>query len=159
MTWDSIGTVAELIGAVGVILSLIYVGKQLKQTNLMSRSAVHVARSEVTIDWANCISGLPNMHEILAKVHYHGLVREDASETERIALGYFFVSLIGQIHMGYRQWKEGILSEEELEDIIGSSAPVMAFPYLSSAWPYIKGGYREDFLQWLEAKYDLRESR
>lgn len=152
---DQISSVAELIGALGVILSLVYVGKQLKQTNLMTRSSVHLTRSNVLVDWATTIACAPELCETLAKVHYHKLVREDATDVERMQLGYLFAALLAQIHMSFEQHKEGILSQEEVEEFFGPAAAVIAQPYLASAWPILKGGYPIDFQEWFQSRYNL----
>ena len=106
MNWDAIGTIAELIGAAGVILSLVYVGRQLNQSKL-----------------------------------------------ERIQLGYLFTALSNQLHMGFEQWKEGLISREELEDYMGPAMGILAFPYLRSVWPILKPGYPVDFQEWFETRY------
>ena len=94
MNWDAIATLAELIGAAGVIVSLVYVGKQLKQTNAQSRAAAHYARSEAVLNWATSVACCPRLCEILAKVHFHGLVRDDATEPERMHLGYLYGAIV-----------------------------------------------------------------
>ena len=38
MEWDALGAVAELMGAIGVIASLIYVGGQIKQNTRATRA-------------------------------------------------------------------------------------------------------------------------
>jgi len=38
MNWEAIGTVAEVVGAVAIVLSLIYVATQIKQNTAASRA-------------------------------------------------------------------------------------------------------------------------
>ena len=157
MNWDAIGTFAEIIGAAGVILSLVYVGKQLRQTNSMSRSSVHLARSEAMANFAMNIACAPHLFEALTKVHFHDLVRDDATEEERMQLGYIYVAVVCQLHMGFEHWKEGILSKSDLEEYIGPAASIMSFPYLPSVWPFLKLGYPVDFQRWFEVRYNLAD--
>ena len=130
MNWDAIGTIAELIGAAGVILSLAYVGKQLRQTNSTSHSE-HVARAEALTSLSMNVACSPHLVETEAKVHYHDLVRNDTTELERIQLGYLFSALSNQLHMGFEQWKEGLLVREDLEEFMGPAAGIMAFPFFA----------------------------
>jgi hypothetical protein len=146
---------AEVIGAIGVILSLLYVGKQLKQTNAMSRSAARQALSAELNDWAMAIASSPSLAESLAKVHFQELVRSDATDVERIQIGYAFVGFVGQMHLAYEQTKEGILTEKELSDLHGPSRGLMRQRYLSSVWPILRHTYPEDFCGWLERRYNL----
>jgi len=52
MNWDAIGSIAEYIGAIGVILSLVYVGRELRQSNKMARSATRQEMTATTSNWA-----------------------------------------------------------------------------------------------------------
>ena len=38
MNWEAIGAVGEIIGAIAVVASLVYVGIQVHQSNILSRS-------------------------------------------------------------------------------------------------------------------------
>ena len=152
---DQLTTIAELIGAAGVILSLIYVGKQLKQTNSISRSNVHWARSDGMVGWATSVACTPDLCETLAKVHYHNLVRDSATEAERMQLGYLLSGLVGQIHMSFEQWKEGIITKAELEGFYGPATAVLAQPYIASAWPVLRHGFPADFQEWFERRDEI----
>lgn len=149
---------AELIGAIGVILSLLYVGKQLKQTNSMSRSAVHQTLSSQMSEWTMGVAASPSLAECIAKVHFDDLVREDATDVEKIQIGYALVGIIGQIYMVYEQRKERILSESEA-DVYGPTNALLTKPYLASAWPILRGTYPADFCRWFEQRYQLDVSR
>lgn len=49
MNWDAISAVAELLAAIGVIVSLIFVGLQLKKSNAEARSATMQATTDSEI--------------------------------------------------------------------------------------------------------------
>ena len=46
MNWDAVSAIAEIVGVVGVIVSLIYVAKQLKENTNVSRSQSRQSISE-----------------------------------------------------------------------------------------------------------------
>ena len=46
MTWDAIGAVGEVIGAIGVIASLLYLAKQIKEGKNSTLSATHFQVTE-----------------------------------------------------------------------------------------------------------------
>lgn len=91
----------------------------------------------------------------MAKVHYHELVREDATDSERIHVAYTFVGIIGQIHMAYEQMKEGFLSVEEVEEYLSSRVALLQSPYLRSVWPYLAPGWPADFQRWFVERQKL----
>jgi hypothetical protein len=152
---EQVTGLAEMIGAVGVILSLIYVGKQLKQTNAMSRSAARQSLSAQMTDWAMAIAASPTLSESLSKVHFHNLVRDDATDLERVQVAYSFIAIVGQIHLAYEQQKEGILTKEELHNLNGPGGALFRQPYLASLWPVLRPTYPPDFGRWFERRYSL----
>jgi hypothetical protein len=42
MNWDAIGAIAELLGAIGVIASLVYLATQIRQSRLLPRSSTNL---------------------------------------------------------------------------------------------------------------------
>ncbi len=48
MNWDALGAIAELLGAVGVIASLLYLGRQIRQSTKQSFASSYQARAETS---------------------------------------------------------------------------------------------------------------
>jgi hypothetical protein len=155
MDWEMIGSIAELIGATGVILSLLYVGRQLKQSNSMSRSAARQQISAAMNDWAISISSSPTLAEAYSKVHSNDLVYDDASPEERVQLTYSLVAFVGQQQFIYEMWKEGNLSDREAAEINRPGSVLLTKPYFSSVWPLIRASFPSDFVGWFDKKYGL----
>ena len=145
----------EIVGAMAVVASLIYVGKQLKQSNAMSRSEIRNELSAQANAWATSIAASPSLSATMSKVHFHELERKDATETERIQIVYIYVGLVGQIHMAFQQMKEGYLSISELDEYFGARSPVLGLPYLRSLWPLLSVSYPPDFQRWFVARHGL----
>jgi hypothetical protein len=155
---EVITSLAQVIGAIGVISSLLYVGKQLKQTNSMARSVARQALSEQINDWAMAVASSPSLAECFSKVHFQRLVREDATELERTQIVYAVVGFLWQIHLAYEMNKEGILTQKELNDLYGPSGPMLRQPYMRSLWPALRPGYPPDFQQWFDQRFNFAGS-
>jgi NAD/NADP transhydrogenase alpha subunit len=54
MNWDAISSVAEIIGAIAVVVSLIYLASQVKQSNTQARGEAH---SNWLTTWSETIKG------------------------------------------------------------------------------------------------------
>ena len=147
---EQLSYLADIVGVVAIVVSLLYVGRQLKQTNAMSRSGFRQTMSITLNDWAMTIANSPELCLSLSKIQFHGKVRDDMTELERIHLGYTYYALINQIHMAYEHWKEGLLTDNELSEVMGSKSPLIAAPYLVSVWPILEPPYPTDFQQWFE---------
>ena len=93
MNWDAIGSLAEILGAIGVIASLVYVGMQVRQNT----RTMHAASIDAYITSSNfvrqqivanakasralfrippCVIGLP-VHRSITVVHLRGRDRPD----------------------------------------------------------------------------------
>ena len=155
MDWEIVGSIAETVGAIGVVLSLLYVGRQLRQSNSMARSAARMEISSAMNTWTASIASSPELADAIAKVQLHDLVREDASDRERVQIGYSLVGLVSQQHFLYEQWKEGVLTQTEMEDLYAPSSGMLAKPYLRSIWPVIRNTFPDNFAEWYEKRYQL----
>jgi len=157
MTLLELGALGELVGGVAIIVSLIYVGRQLRQSNSMARSAVRQEISSETNYWATSIACSPSLVDVLTKVHFEGLVAKNATGTERVQMAYILSALVSQEHFAYQQWKEGHLTDQEWEDLNRSPGELHSMPYLNSIWPLVRKGFPGDFAEWYEVKYALRQ--
>jgi hypothetical protein len=156
---EQIANIAEILAAVGVVVSLVYVGRQLQQTNTMSRSTVRQSMSAQMNDFTMSIASSPELTRSIAKVHFEELVRDDATAVERIHIAYAYASFIGQIRHAYEQQKEGILSEKEAEELYGQGPALLNTPYLASLWPILRPGYPSDFVEWFEQRLPIPAGR
>ena len=155
MDWTMLGAIGETIGAVAVVLSLIYVGRQVRQSNAMARSQFRQEMSSEMNTWAMGVATFPDLTAAFAKVHFHGLVRDQANELERLQIAYAFTAVIGQVQLAHHQAGEGLITQDELDELFGPGTTLMKAPYLASAWPFLAPAYPRDFRAWFERRYDL----
>ena len=108
MTLSDLGNVGEFVGSVGVIVSLIYVGVQLKMTR-QSERATAAWQSEKTwgdLSWE--LAEDPNLGEIVAKL----LSGEEISKQERLTATFFVRALMQHAQSQFYLNKEGIMPDE-----------------------------------------------
>ncbi len=156
MTLLEWGALGELIGGIAIIASLIYVGRQLQQSKSMSRSAVRQEFSAEANVWAMNIASSPSLAEAIGKVQLRDLDLEDATDQERIQIGYAIWGVVNQAHRAHEQWKEGNLTEHELKEMFGNADGITSSRYIVSLWPFICDSYPNDFNEWYERRYKLR---
>ena len=150
---EQIAYCADILAAVGVILSLIYVGRQLQQTNTVSRSTVLQSISGKLTDFLMSIASSPELAESIAKAQFSDFVRDNATDVEKIQIGYTYGAALWQIQHIYSQQKEGFLSQKEAEELLAPGSGLLDRPYLSSAWPILKVAMPPDFVEWFERRY------
>lgn len=102
MDWDAIGAIGEIVGALAVVISLVYLGAQIRNQNRESRSA---AVREILEGFRTEISAFRNsdLAELLKR---GGQEFEALSDTEKI-------QFIAMIQGPFRLWEEAYLQYED----------------------------------------------
>ena len=72
MNWDVIGAIAELLGAIGVLLTLLYLAAQIRQNTRSNTISAEVQCLKLLTDWVGRIS------ENDEKQRLYDLAAEDA---------------------------------------------------------------------------------
>ena len=106
MNWDAIGAIGEIAGAGAVVVSLLYLGLQIKRQNIESRfAAVHELVNETNIFFGSAaenkevaeiwLKGIENFDSLdkVEKVRFLG----DLSRTFRSTEGLLYLKLRGRL--------------------------------------------------------------
>ena len=117
MNWSAIAAIAELIGAVGVIFSLIYLGSQIKQGATAAK-------------WAGAHEVMTNINDLLillggdgetAKVWARGLTDFESLDTvERVRFSSLMLSLTNSWDEAYHAMAAGQIDAWGLQRFTGS---------------------------------------
>ena len=84
MNWDAIGAAGELIGAIVVVASVLYLGRQISQTNRIARTSVsreHQVRYGEIYQWICTDQEITNLVAKLRDPEYRA---QSAEEEEKI---------------------------------------------------------------------------
>ena len=109
MNWQAIGTLAEIIGALAVVVSLIYVAIQIRQNTCESRTQRAQALMSANSDGNALIASTPD----LAKIVQTGMGDFNAlTEDEQFRFGFMFFSFFNKYDFAYHQFLDGQLDEK-----------------------------------------------
>ena len=124
MSWDAIGAIAELLGALGVLGSLIYLGGQIRQnTRMMKQQAFQLGTNEVR-SWAARLSESKTTSELFLR----GQISHDSLDlTERLQFTMLIFELCS-VWATYQQY--------EGEDLLGlrESAETYIGQWIDQGW-------------------------
>ena len=67
LNWDAIGSIGEIAGALGVIISLIYLARQIRESNLAARQAGTQEIQNQTQQFVAAIGATPEMSRLWVK--------------------------------------------------------------------------------------------
>lgn len=105
MNWDAIGAIAELLAAIGVIISLIFVGQQLRKGNAEARAATMQATTDTEMTMLSMLSANA---EVWQKV-VTGAELQPGTETRTAIL--LFASLMIDYENRFHQYRAGYYDE------------------------------------------------
>jgi len=117
MNWDAISAIAELLGALAVIVTLIYLAVQLRQQNTVTKAQIEQQRADSVIQLATVLSVTENRILYTKVVLDRGLTAADLSEEENIHLRIILSPLRANFENTYQQFQSGYISEEFYEDV------------------------------------------
>lgn len=132
MNWEAISAVSEIIGAIAVVVSLIYVAAQIRQNTKMMRSTAKQSLTEATqnflytaIDrseeWVKLISG-----------------EEPATPEENARMALIVRAMLRGFESQCYQYESGLLAEEEWRALRATIQAGCSLPGVRKYWQELK---------------------
>lgn len=146
MTIQDLGALGEIIGAVAVIITLIYLAVQLRQSNRATHRLMYSNAAEKVSDfWANLASNI-ELFELYTRMltDPDGLSRQE-SERAYLVLDAF-LSLMESYYLHNRQYGE-TLSQERWERILER---IFASPGGRQYWARRRFAFQREFADYLD---------
>jgi hypothetical protein len=158
MNWEAVGAIGEIIGALAVIVTLIYLSAQVRQNTKASRLAAIQAASENSSRFSEMIAADPELSELV----WRGM-REpdslDAAETRRfIAAWNVFMR---REAVSFYLYKEGVMPEDLWAARVGGLAGTLNQPglrlFLEVGGPSLPEDFREFLVEMTSKPSTLSE--
>jgi hypothetical protein len=145
----------ELIAAVGVMGSLLFVGMQVRQANLLARLQVQQEHAAQFRETNLAVATSPELSGLFARV-YAGAVRADFEPGEVVALDWAYIGITRAWEQNYRQLQLGVLGPDD----ITYDRPYSQFwtsDYFKELWATLRPGLAADFASFWTQYYGLSE--
>ena len=150
MNLDSFANIAEIIGAIAVVVSLVYVGYQIKQNTNAVRSSVH----QSLIDHVTATEGLvltdEHLAEILIKADSHA---SDLTPTERLRLEKYITLEFVNWENAFLNWRLGLLDDRVWRVWDRSNHPSPDMQSYFDFWSQNRGWFDESFAEYVDGLY------
>jgi hypothetical protein len=97
LNWDAIGAVGEVLGAIAVVTTLLYLASQTKHTRLAVESAGNLGTAEAHSRFRQALMTNPQLAALLAKANEN----PNVTEAERIQLQMLFFDVFIACVIGF----------------------------------------------------------
>lgn len=149
INWEAIAAASEVIGAIAVVVSLVYLATQVTVSNRLARAeAWRVPSSDLSSLNATFATD-PVFRSAQFKLYSQGADRSALSDDELIAMDMYMVSVLNIYEQLYREIREGILKEYAIRDFGASS--MLDLRYFQKSWHLYKPALGKSFVEYFEA--------
>ena len=146
MTIQEWGALGELIGGMAIIISLIYVGYQIRQSNNLAKAESMRDISDMSA-YNQLMARNPDLGDLVAK-GYRDF--SSLSTSEQRTFHHVVSLLIDAADNVYRQYQYGYVRSESMENRITSIAMLVATPGAAQWWSTSKFVHASDFVTAIE---------
>ena len=146
MDWGAIAAVGEILGAVAVVVTLLYLSKQIKQNS----KAVEVTALRDTTDqwnhWSELVASSPGLAEIVARDNHS---YSKLSEADALRYGAYIQMFFdnAESYLTLVQVHDAEKHVEVIEEIVRRRVCIKGF---SEWWEEYTADYDAEFVAWIE---------
>lgn len=148
MNWDAIAAAAEILAAVGVIVSLLYLGQQIRNQTLETR----LAFASELVNQLNMVYSDLSTDAQLSELWVKGLRDFSAlSPSERARFSAFAGRLLRIVESVYHQYRWGRIEDMVWSGIDTSVEDLCLYPGMKEWWGTRAHWFSEDFNSHIKA--------
>ena len=134
MNWEAIGAMGEIVGALAVVASLLYLAQQTKANAAALRANAAWDAEKVFADINHSIARDPVFTELLSRAIKPDSTDNDFTETELAQVHYQIRSTLQNMQAQHALWKEGALSDEYWERRRSWTSSLVCLPVANPVW-------------------------
>ena len=151
MNWDMLSAVSELAGVAAVVISLLYVSRQIGMSNRLARAEASRAPTS-DLNMLNASFGANNDFRTALRKAIEGQERPSFEPDDRVLLDLHLVSVTNIYEQLSREVREGLLDEKSLD--FGGKG-LFELPFYRTSWPILKPFLSSSFAADFEKRYSL----
>lgn len=154
MNWDAVGAIGEIVGAVAVIATLIYLTIQIREGTRATRAAAVTDATGAVQAWYMELG----RNKEAADLMFDGMANPDAFSK---AKQFQFIMLVHSVFLGFQRTyflsHAGTL-DAGLRDSIGTAIQVVnRQPGIRFYWRQRKAFFQPEFVEWVESLLEREE--
>jgi hypothetical protein len=154
VTLEELALVAEIVGGIAVVGTLIYLVIEVRRNTAATQSTAQYAQMGMISDWNLSLVHAPGLSDLIAKAN------EDYSsvtQAEQLKLQGYYVNIFNFWHAAYWNWKNQVLDEKGFG--VWNEGIPMAFGAQIAcvkAWDSMKHIYDEEFRRYVQSTIEAQ---
>ncbi len=155
MTMATFSAIAEIIAALGIIASLVFVGEQMRRNTRSVKGATYQSVISEVVSSTTAIAA----DKDLARIFFAGLANFDALDmAEQQRAGFLFTTIFRQFENIHYQWENGFMDQENRAGWENAISSYYNLPGFRKWWDIRGHIFSERFRDFLkESSDDLGE--
>lgn len=153
MNWEAIGAIGEVVGAIGVIVTLGYLAVQIRQNTASVRASTLQTMSEASTSFHVVMA----RDAELSRIFHAGVLDPEAlSPEEYVRFRFAMMAFLRRVEGFHGQAGRNRVAPEEWAGLRESCLSVMSQPGARAWWAEESGRYNPDFAAWLDQELGRR---
>jgi len=154
VTWGLADSLAQILSAVAVVVSLVYLARQVRMSNRLARAeAYRVPNSDLNA--LNATFSTDPVFRAAFRRALDGATRSELDPDERTALDGYLISVTNTYEQLAREIREGIIEAGTLR--FGAQG-LFELPYYRSSWSFYRQNPSPGFVAEFEASHSLERA-
>jgi hypothetical protein len=151
MDWNAIGALSQIVSTVGVIASLLYLARQMKQSTATARAAAYQSFVEQQAALTIAFLADPQLIGVFDRAVVKRASLSEFSDVDRTAVA-MLCALQARIYEAmFRQVREGVLDESALHLVAGIS--FLNSPAWAEVWPMVSRAVSPEFVAYFNERH------
>ena len=150
MTLEQVYYIAELLSVAGVIISLVYVGKQLQQNTKAVRSQTAQNLVDSMFNIHNLVSSSDTMPGLVLKGN---MSPETLTGTEEVRLTFWLHTIYRSLELAYFQNRDGLLEDKLWHSFIRQYSNALKMTLARNYWKERGYFYTEEFQEFVNTQF------
>lgn len=153
MNWEAIGAIGEIVGAIGVIVTLGYLAVQIRQNTASVRASTLQDMSEASASWHDFLASNADV----ARIYFAGVSDLEAlTPEERLRFQFIMMAFLRRVENFRRQDNQSRVSPEDWAGLRRSCLSVMSQRGSRSWWAENSQRFNPDFAEWISRELEKR---
>lgn len=140
--------IAEIVGGVAIVLSLLYVGYEVAQNTAEVRATNRQSTARGVQDFALAVATTSELAEVVG----FDIDPESLTETQQVQLNYFNVAFYRSSEEAYLQYLDGLLSEDYWSTRAGITIARTRAKSGQWYWERSKTAFSPKFVEWVDGE-------